>query len=93
MSSKPVLVRKKVGDQHYSLVNRKGIVVGGAVKTGTHLDDYPWDWHIDDELLKAARLKGFTFRRTQGVCDTLKACVDQLATLVMTYNHELEGNK
>lgn len=93
MSSKPVLKRKKIGDQTYSLVDTEGIVVGGAVKTGTHLDDYPWDWHIDDEILKTAKLKGISFRRTQGVCDTLRDCVDIVATLMMTYNQELQVAK
>jgi len=64
----PRLVTRKMKAGSYAVVvaatNEK---VGEIHKTGTHLDDYPWDWHFD--LSRGWRNK----IRTSGVSDTLKS--------------------
>lgn len=82
----PKLTRKKIGDQQYDLVMPDGRVVGNAVKTGTHLDDYPWEWILADDLYAVLKEKGFGNIRSQGSEDTLTACVDQLASKIVQYD-------
>lgn len=61
---------KKVEAGEYAAVNDAGETVGHVTKTGTHLDDYPWDWHLTVE-----RLHG---RSSTGVADTLRNAKAQI---------------
>jgi hypothetical protein len=49
---------------------------GYAVKTGTHLDSYPWDWNIEPILKNATYANGRAVR-TGGSADTLRSAKDQ----------------
>ena len=66
------LKRVKVGDLKYQIVRRdNGQAVGDVVKTGSHLDDYPWDW---------------SYRRAGGAggsADTLTSAVQEIASCEM----------
>jgi hypothetical protein len=79
------LTRRKIGDQMYEIVDPSGRVVGTAAKTGTHLDNYPWDWSISDGLWEDAKAKVPHGVRIVGVADTLRACVDILEGRVDHY--------
>lgn len=50
-----------------------GKMVAEAHKTGTHLDDYPWEWYLLDA---AERVDG---RRGSAVEDSLRACKNSVA--------------
>jgi hypothetical protein len=87
--NKPKIIRKKTGDQQYDLLTADGIVVGSAVKTGSHLDHYPWDWALSEKLaaqLKDAKTASGMPARTQGPLETLRDCVDAVATAIAHYN-------
>lgn len=74
--------RKKVGPSSYVLIDSEvGDVVAYAVKTGTHLDDYPWDWRLADGL----HFGGVQNLREGGVTDTLKAAVDYVESGINHY--------
>jgi hypothetical protein len=47
------IVRKKIGDRNYNLVDKKtGEVIANAVQTGEHgRDNYPWDWSLNDDMI------------------------------------------
>jgi hypothetical protein len=81
----PKLTRKKIGDQNYNIVDQDGNVVGNAVKTGTHLDNYPWDWSLADELYAQFKERAPRHRRSQGVEESLKVCVDTIAGLIAQF--------
>jgi hypothetical protein len=63
-----VLRRVKVKAGHYDMVALDE-VVATVVKTGTHLDDYPWDWYLADGW---TNYQG----RTTGTTDSLANAVD-----------------
>lgn len=44
------------------------LVVASIVKTGTHLDDYPWDWYFTDHGVRLSQS-----RHHSGVADSLRA--------------------
>lgn len=76
------LKRKKVGDQKYDLIDTSvGDVVAHAVKTGSHLDDYPWDWRLADGL----HFGGVQGLKEGGVMDTLKGVVDYVESGINRY--------
>ena len=51
-------------------------IAGSAVKTGTHLDNYPWDWSIDP-IRKDATYENGRPVKTGGSADTLRSAKDQ----------------
>ena len=57
------------------IIERDGVPVADVVKTGTHLDDYPWDWMILDPFAANAR-------RSSGVSDTLRSAIDYVKAMV-----------
>lgn len=76
------LKRKKVGDRAYELVDTQtGEVIASAANTGSHLDDYPWDWYLADGL-HFGGVKGF---REGGSAENLKGIVDKIESIVNTY--------
>ena len=70
-----VLRRVKVEAGHYSLVADEE-VVATVVKTGTHLDDYPWDWYLADGWT-TGQLGG----RSSGCTDSLANAEDIVQAL------------
>lgn len=75
------LKRKRVGDQKYHLLDAEtGRPLAVAVKTGTHLDDYPWDWYLLPGVYLASDLP--SGRRNQGVSDALHTAVDEVEALL-----------
>lgn len=64
--------RSKLGPGWVARLDNLGIVAE-AHKTGTHLDDYPWDWYVvgDAPVKEGAR--------TSGTTDTLRSAKDQVA--------------
>lgn len=82
---KPRLTRKKIADQSYALKDPRGLVVATVTKTGSHLDDYPWEWSLNDTLkFASARSDGRGVAET-GVEESLRACVDTLAARIAHY--------
>lgn len=76
------LRRKKVGPSSYELVDSVvGDVIAYAAKTGTHLDDYPWDWYLRDGM----HFGGVHGLKEGGVKDTLKAVVDYIESGINRY--------
>lgn len=66
------LKRKKIGDQKYEMTDTAtGEVIAIVVKTGSHLDDYPWDWYLRDGLDFAEDPAGVV----RNVEESMKACV------------------
>lgn len=59
------------GPAWYAEIN--GERVAESVKTGSHLDDYPWDWHLTDEGLAWRFARGIRSTKTVGVSDTLRS--------------------
>lgn len=49
---------------------QQGCVVGIIAKTGSHLDDYPWDWYLPEGVDPIPGRKG------TGVADTLGHALD-----------------
>lgn len=45
------------------------VPIGRADKTGTHLDDYPWSWHIYDDVTidSEARRVGQTATKREAI--------------------------
>lgn len=71
------LKRVAVKDQTYVLIDRDtNDIVARVTKTGSHLDNYPWDYWIEDEF-DLLRLDGTPMPRT-GVTDTLFNAVDRI---------------
>jgi len=59
----------------YEFVDRRGIVQGDAIKTGTHLDNYPWQWEIEFAVEPRTARDGQPLHDKQGEsADTLRAC-------------------
>ena len=55
-------------------VHLDGEKIGDLVKTGTHLDDYPWDWSCEDgKCLPDRPIRGGM------VTDTKKAAIGEIA--------------
>lgn len=54
---------------------RDDVPVGDAVKTGTHLDDYPWHWMVYEGLAQPQA-------RVVGVAATLRSAVDYVKEAV-----------
>ena len=54
-----------------------GQTIAYAAKTGTHLDDYPWDWYIEHDVRVLYDWPDRT--RTGGTVDTLRTAKDDLA--------------
>lgn len=70
------LKRVKVKAGHYDLVTPEGEVVATVAKTGTHLDDYPWDWYLADGWT-TTQLHG----RSSGVTESLADGADIVENL------------
>lgn len=51
------LTRHKIGDQTYEMRTPDGDAVAIVAKTGTHLDDYPWEFYPLDGWEYAYRVK------------------------------------
>lgn len=67
------LIAKRAGAGSYDVLD--GVTkakVGEIHKTGTHLDNYPWDWHFSESGLRGKV-------RTSGVSDTLRAAKETMA--------------
>lgn len=86
---KPNLTRKKVGDQSYVLLDEKGREVATAVRTGTHLDYYPWDWALSDDLAAQLKVKS-PKTKAQGVEESLRVCVETIAGRIAQYELEVK---
>lgn len=55
-------------------IRRGGVLIGMVIKTGTHLDNYPWDWQVADGI--EAR-PGYSKR--YGHAGLLSEAIDELA--------------
>lgn len=55
----------------------KGKRVGEANYTGSHLDDYPWDWLVDFDV-KPREGRRETFGPSTHCEDTLRACKESI---------------
>lgn len=71
--------RKKIYTGHYQLIDDAGQEVAIASKTGTHLDDYPWEWYLVDGLQFAEVTKA------TGVAESLKECIDVVDSRIKQY--------
>lgn len=67
------IVRKKIGDRSYNLVDKDtGVVIAHAAQTGEHgRDNYPWEWSLEEGLVF-----GKLGARTQSSASTLAESVD-----------------
>lgn len=59
----------KVIAGEYVAIDESGETVGRVTKTGTHLDDYPWDWYITVPS---------SVRWSTGASDTLRSAKEQI---------------
>lgn len=69
--------RRKVGPSDYEVLD-EGKVVGLAGKSGTHLDDYPWDWMLADGVEPVPNAVNGHRPDTTGVAETLAKAMNQI---------------
>lgn len=77
-----VLWHKKAPGHWYAAMAPGGDIVAEAVLTGSHLDDYPWDWYLmpdaDSFRVEPASPQEAISRRQSGVADTLRSAKEQV---------------
>lgn len=67
----------KIAAGHYVALDHYGNLVANINKSGTHLDDYPWDWRLEVPT---------TYRYTTGVSDTLRSAKQLIRSIFSSYN-------
>lgn len=85
MSHPDDLTVKRKGLGEYE-VFQHGKLVGVVAHTGTHLDHYPWDWYLADDVQPVGR-------KATGAADTKKSAVDEVGYAIGNHYGRTGGKR
>jgi hypothetical protein len=82
METNTELKRKKIKPGSYQIIHvESGKVIAQAHLTGSGLDDYPWEWTLEQGVYF-----GNTSAKETGVEESLRYCIDTIRALISSYS-------